>query len=140
MKKTLSIALVIMLVCTSLFTGACAESPLARSSNCFHVYGTSMRDNGGGVLSITFHCVGMGVCSQLGVASFSVQRQDDDGNWVDITGILEGEVGTNVASYTFGRYFDGIPGETYRLCVTFVGTLNGVMEHKYHISDSITVD
>ena len=68
MKKIISFALMVMLLCTSL-CAAYAETPGMRSSNYFHSYGTSMGDAGNGVLSITFHCVGMNVCSQLGVAT-----------------------------------------------------------------------
>ena len=139
MKKMISLALVIVLMCTTL--SVCfAETPGMRSSNYFHSYGTNMCDAGNGVLSITFSCVGMGVCSQLGVATYSVQRMDDDGNWEDVSGLLNGQTGSNTAAYAFGRYFYGVSGETYRLNVTFCCTLNGGSEYKAYTSASITLD
>ena len=124
MKKIISFALMVMLLCTSL-CAAYAETPGMRSSNYFHSYGTSMGDAGNGVLSITFHCVGMNVCSQLGVATYSVERKDADGNWENVSGLLNGQTGQNVAAYTFGRYFYGVPGETYRMNVVFLCVLGG---------------
>ena len=139
MKKMISLALVIVLMCTTL--SVCfAETPSMRSSNYFHSYGTNMRDAGNGVLSITFSCVGMGVCSQLGVATYSVQRLEDNGNWTDVSGLLNGQTGSNVAAYAFGRYFYGVSGETYRVNVTFYCALNGGCEFKSYTSASITLD
>ena len=139
MKKMISLALVIVLMCTTL--SVCfAETPGMRSSNYFHSYGTNMSDAGNGVLSITFSCVGMGVCSQLGVATYSVQRLNDNGYREDISGLLNGQTGSNVAAYAFGRYFYGVSGETYRVNVTFVCVLNGGIEHKTYTSASITLD
>ena len=110
------------------------------SSNYFHSYGTYMSDAGNGVLSITFTCIGMGVCSQLGVATYSVDKLGEDGNWDNVSGLLDGQTGSNVASYAFGRYFYGVPGETYRLNVPFTGILNGGGETKAYTSASITLD
>ena len=139
MKKMISLVLVIMLLCTSI--AVCyAETPDMRSSNYFHSYGTNMRDAGNGVLSITFSCVGMGVCSQLGVATYYVEKQNDDGSWQSVSGLLNGQTGSNVAAYAFGRYFYGVSGETYRVNVTFVCVLNGGMESKSYTSASITLD
>lgn len=139
MKKMISLVLVIMLLCTSI--AVCyAETPDMRSSNYFHSYGTNMRDAGNGVLSITFSCVGMGVCSQLGVATYSVQKRIEDGRWEDVSGLLNGQTGSNVAAYAFGRYFYGVSGETYRVNVTFLCALNGSVETKSYTSASITLD
>lgn len=138
MKKMISLALVIVLMCTTL--SVCfAETPGMRSSNYFHSYGTNMCDAGNGVLSITFSCVGMGVCSQLGVATYSVQKLTDDG-WLDVSGLLDGQTGSNTAAYAFGRYFYGVSGETYRVNVTFLCVLNGGAETKSYTSASITLD
>ena len=139
MKKMISLVLVIMLLCTSI--AVCyAETPDMRSSNYFHSYGTNMRDAGNGVLSITFSCVGMGVCSQLGVATYEVEKLNDNGGWENVSGLLNGQTGSNVAAYAFGRYFYGVSGETYRVNVTFCCTLNGGSEYKAYTSASITLD
>lgn len=138
MKKMISLALVIVLMCTTL--SVCfAETPGMRSSNYFHSYGTNMSDAGNGVLSITFSCVGMGVCSQLGVATYSVEKLTSEG-WMNVSGLLDGQTGSNTAAYAFGRYFYGVSGETYRVNVTFVCVLNGGMESKSYTSASITLD
>ena len=138
MKKMISLALVIVLMCTTL--SVCfAETPGMRSSNYFHSYGTNMSDAGNGVLSITFSCVGMGVCSQLGVATYEVEKLTSEG-WTNVSGLLNGQTGSNVAAYAFGRYFYGVSGETYRLNVTFFCVLNGGFEHKTYTSASITLD
>lgn len=139
MKKLTSLALVIMLLCVSMYP-CFAETPGARSSNYFHSYGTAMGDAGNGILSITFHCVGMGICSELGVANYTVERLNENGRWENVSGFLNGQTGTNTASYTFGRYFYGVSGETYRLCVTFLCSLNGGVETKAYTSGSITLD
>lgn len=139
MKKMTALILAIVLLCNSL-TVCLAETPGMRSSNYFHSYGTSMRDAGNGVLSITFSCVGMNVCSQLGVATYSVDRLDDDGSWDNVSGLFNGQTGSNVAAYSFGRYFYGVPGETYRLNVTFLCVLNGGVETKAYTSGSITLN
>lgn len=140
MKKMLSFALIMMLLFTTLCATASAESgPSSRASNYFHSYGVNMGDAGNGKLSLTFHCVGLGICTQLGVASYTVQKETDEG-WMDVSGLLDGQVGTNCASYTFGRYFYGVSGETYRVTVTFICILNGNGETKTYTSSSITMD
>ena len=98
-----------------------------------------MCDAGNGVLSITFSCVGMGVCSQLGVATYSVEKLTSEG-WLNVSGLLNGQTGSNVAAYAFGRYFYGVSGETYRVNVTFYCAMNGGSEFKSYTSASITLD
>ena len=93
---------------------------------------------GGGGINITFKAVGTGLCNQIGVANYMVQRQEDNGNWTDVSGLLSGQTGTNVASYTFGRYFQGVAGETYRIQVTFVSAIGTGMEFKSYTSGRIT--
>jgi hypothetical protein len=43
-----------------------------------------------------------------------------------------------VASYTFGRYFQGVAGETYRIQVTFYCSIGTGSEHKSYTSGRIT--
>ena len=138
MKNALSIILVLTLLCSSIFSGALAEEASQRSSNYFTSYGTSMGTPGGGGINITFKAVGTGICNQIGVANYFVQKLDDDGNWEYVSGALSGQTGTNVASYTFGRYFQGVAGETYRIQVTFCCTINNSSEYKSYTSGRIT--
>ncbi len=140
MRKYLLVFLSVVLMCTALQSRSLAENPTPRSSNYFSSYGTSMSRDGNGVLGITFDVMGMGICSQLGVASYEVERRNSNGNWEDASGLLEGETGSNVASYTFSRSFNGVPGETYRVQATFCCFMNGGCEFKNYTSPSVEVD
>ena len=93
---------------------------------------------GGGGINITFKAVGTGICNQIGVANYQVFRIDDDGDWDPVSGLLSGQTGTNVASYTFGRYFQGVAGETYRIQVTFLCCIGTGVETKSYTSGRIT--
>ena len=138
MKNALSIALIFTLLCSCLFSYALAEDAETRASNYFASYGTSLSAPGSGRIGITFKAVGTDICNQIGVASYHVERLDDDGNWENVSGALSGQTGTNVASYTFGRYFQGVAGETYRIQVTFCCTINNSSEYKSYTSGRIT--
>ena len=93
---------------------------------------------GSGRIAITFRAVGTDICNQIGVASYTVQRLEDNGNWTAVSGLLSGQTGTNVASYTFGRYFQGVAGETYRIQVSFLCVINNTSEIKSYTSGRIT--
>ena len=134
MKKTICFMLILSLLCSCLIAPCLAES---RASNYFASYGASMSAAGGGGISITFKAVGTGICNQIGVASYTVERKDADGNWENVSGSLSGQTGTNVASYTFGRYFQGVAGETYRIQVTFTCIIGTSGETKSYTSGSI---
>ena len=138
MKNAISIILVLTLLCSSIFSGALAEEASQRSSNYFTSYGTSMGTPGGGGINITFKAVGTGICNQIGVANYQVFKLNDDGDWVAVSSQLSGQTGTNVASYTFGRYFQGVAGETYRIQVTFYCAIGTGCEHKSYTSGRIT--
>ena len=138
MKKILSIVLLVALLCTSLFNFVLAEDAATRASNYFTSYGTAANAVGGGGINITFMAVGTGICNQIGVANYSVQKLHDDGHWEAVTGLLSGQTGTNVASYTFGRYFQGVAGETYRIQVSFLCVINNTSEIKSYTSGRIT--
>ena len=138
MKNVLSIVLILALMCSCMFSYALAENVETRASNYFASYGTSMGAPGGGGINITFKAVGTGICNQIGVANYFVQKLNDNGNWEYVSGALSGQTGSNVASYTFGRYFQGVAGETYRIQVTFVCVINNSMETKSYTSGRIT--
>ena len=138
MKLFLSSILILCLLCSSLFSFALAEEAAARASNYFASYGTSMSAPGGGGINITFKAVGTGICNQIGVANYCVQKLNDDGEWVYCSGTLSGQTGANVASYTFGRYFQGVAGETYRIQVTFMCIIGTSGETKSYTSGRIT--
>ena len=138
MTKALSVILSLALLCSCLFSYAIAEESASRASDYFTSYGTTMSAAGGGGINITFRAVGTTICNQIGVASYQVFRLDDDGNWEAVSGLLSGQTGTNVASYTFGRYFQGVAGETYRIQVTFICCINNGVEHKSYTSGKVT--
>ncbi len=135
MKKVLSLMLIFTLLCPCVFAYALAET---RASNYFSSYGTSMSTAGGGGINITFKAVGTGICNQIGVATYTVEKKNDAGEWVNVSGSLSGQTGSNVASYTFGRYFQGVAGETYRIQVTFCCIINNSSEYKSYTSGKIT--
>lgn len=135
MKHVLSIALILTLLCSCVFSYAVADT---RASNYFSSYGTSGSAIGGGQIYITFRAVGTDICNQIGVASYHVEKQLDDGRWESVSGLLSGQTGTNVASYTFGRYFQGVAGETYRIQVTFTCIIGTSGETKSYTSGRIT--
>ena len=135
MKNVVSILLILTLLCSCIFSAALAET---RASNYFSSYGTTMSAPGNGLIGITFRAVGTDICNQIGVANYHVEKLNDDGEWVNVSGALSGQTGTNVASYTFGRYFQGVAGETYRIQVTFVCAIGTGMEFKSYTSGRIT--
>lgn len=107
------------------------------SSNYFSSYGVILSDAGSHQLCITFSTDGIGICDELGVATFSVQKKmiagDGSTYWADV-GTFSGQTGHNVSSYTYSVNFQGVGGETYRVRATFMctKTINGVVgtEHK----------
>ncbi len=142
LKKCFLLLLTVALLCTGVQGDSLADDAVAPcSSNYFSHYGVSLMPGGDGILYITFDVMGMGICTQLGVATYSVERYDeDDGGWDVICDPFNGEVGTNVASYTFSRAFYGISGDTYRVKATFICTMNGGLECKNYVGVGIEVD
>lgn len=115
-----------------------AESAIQpRDSAFFSSYGTTMSRQGGGTIKIVFTANGMGICNTLGVATYEVERLNDEGHWEDCSGLLSGQTGSNVGSYTFSRYYYGVPGEVYRVKVTFYCSIDGEAEHKSYTSGRI---
>ena len=117
------------------------------SSNYFSSYGCVIGDNGGHVLHITFSVTGMGICDEIGVAVFCVQKlitTDDGSHWVDLTGLIPGQTRTNAMYCTYGVNFQGVAGERYRVRATFMctKTINGVVgtEHKSVTTTSVVVN
>ena len=135
MKKMLSFVLIFTLLCPCLFAYALADN---RASNYFTSYGTTISTPGNGLLGITFKAVGTDICNQIGVANYTVEKLNENGGWENVSGALSGQTGTNVASYTFGRYFQGVAGETYRIQVTFLCIIGTGYETKSYTSGKVT--
>ena len=127
MKRLITLILAICMFCVSLGAAACAES-VARNSAFFTSYGTTLSKAGGGTIKITFSTDATQVADTLGVANYYVSRLNSSGDWVDCTGLLSGKTASNVGSYTFSKYFNGLSGETYRVNVSFVCTIDGKSE------------
>ena len=134
MKQFLSLALAICLL-----VGMCVPASAAVvipdgtfSSDYFSSYGCVINDNGGHVLHITFTVHGMGICDEIGVATFCVDKYVElaDGShmWADVSGTIPGQTRTNAMYCTYGVNFQGVAGERYRVRATFlcIKTINGV--------------
>ena len=138
-KKFISLALALCLIFALCVPASAAVNvPNGTfSSNYFSSYGVVLGDAGSHQLRITFSTDGMGICDELGVSTFSVQKRItlDDGSygWLDV-GTFSGQTGYNVGSYTYSVLYQGVAGATYRVRATFTCTkiINGVAgtEHK----------
>ena len=138
MKRLMSLVIVFLMIFPGMAMAALPEESGTFSSNYFCSYGTTLSKEGNGVIQITFSTTGTGICTTLGVANFWVERLNDDGEWVNVTGVLNGSTASGVVNYTFSRYFYGVPGETYQVQVTFISVINGGAETKSHTSSIIT--
>ena len=138
MKKFVSMVLAVMLlfVCT---VSTYAESELIPyNSDYFANYGVSLSNEGSAMIKIVFSADGAEICDEIGVATFLVERYDENGNWENVSGLINGQTGSNTLSYTFSKYFQGVEGERYRVQVTFVSIIDNSAEYKTHTSGVIT--
>lgn len=133
MKRLITLILAICMFCVSLGAAACAES-VARNSAFFTSYGTTLSKAGGGTIKITFSTDATQVADTLGVVNYSVDELNSNGKWENCSGYLSGKTASNVGSYTFSKYFNGISGNTYRVNVSFVCTIDGKTEYKNYTS------
>ena len=139
MKKFLSMFLTLLMLCCMIIPTFSAETTAeSRSSNYFSNYGATLSAEEDGVIKIVFSTTGMQISNSIGVATYEVQRLNDNGVWENVSGLLNGQTGSNVLSYTFSRYFQGVPGETYRAEVVFFCSRNDGSEHKTYTSGRIT--
>ena len=149
MKRMLSLVLfVCMLMGCTPALAAINPPDSTFASDYFISYGTTLSDNGGHVMHVIFSTAGMGMCDELGVVSYFVEKLVtlDDGNtiWASVTGDIPGKTGTNVPSYSYAINFQGKAGETYRVRCTFICTKtfsdgSHSTETKSHTSRSIEI-
>jgi len=138
MKKFISMILAICLLCGGLVCIAQEQVQAeTRDSAYFASYGTTLSREGNGKIRIVFSTHATGIASTLGVVNYEVERKNDDGDWVDCSGLLAGRTVSNMGSYTFSKYFYGVSGETYRVKVTFICIMNGGFETKAYTSVSL---
>ena len=132
MKKLVSLILAVSMLLTLSSVGfaAVVDPDTPQQSNYFNSYGIVMSTPGNGKVVISFSCVGVGTCSQLGVSTYCVQKRNSSGEWVDVTGWLNGKCGYNVSTYAFSKNFYGVAGEYYRVKCVFICAKNGGVETK----------
>ena len=139
MKRFVSLAFAVMLIfaCT---VGAYAESELVLySSDYFSGYGVTLSNQGSAMIKIVFSADGAEICDEIGVATFEIEKyNEDNGAWENVSGLINGQTGSNTLSYTFSRYFQGVEDERYRVQVTFVSIIDNSAEYKTHTSGVIT--
>lgn len=139
MKRLISLVMAVTILLGCMNCAAYAEPEITPyNSSYFISYGTTLSKEGNGRIKIIFQACATGVASSVGVASYQVEKLNSEGEWVDCTGLLDGETGTNVGSYTYSIYFNGKPGETYRVKVTFICNMDGGYETKAYTSGRIT--
>lgn len=94
------------------------------SSDYFASYGVALTDNGGHRLHVVFSTVGMGLCDEIGVATYSVEKlinvEGGGTAWTNISGICPGQTGHNTNSYSYSFNFQCASAGTYRVRATFV--------------------
>ena len=140
MKKIFALILAVVMILSVSSVGIAAvvdppESP--QQSNYFNHYGVAVSAPGSNKVVFTFSCAGVGVCSQLGVATYVVQKRNSSGEWVDVTEWLPGKCGYNVSTYAFSKNFYGIQNQYYRVKCTFVCVKDGSMESKSYTSPAV---
>lgn len=138
MKRFATLLLTLIMLMTCMLPCAQAENAAPRSSNFFTSYGTTLSKEGNGRIKIVFSTTGTCVCNQLGVATYHVEKQNENGKWENVSDTLYGSMGTNITNYTFSRYFNGVAGETYRVKVNFICVINNACETQAYTSGIIT--
>lgn len=138
MKKIFTITMSLLL-CLTLLGGACAEAVAPCASNYFTSAYITVSPTGSGSFSITFNAIGAMKCSTLGVSTYRVERQNDDGSWTSVTGNITGETGSGVFTYSFSRSYSGDAGETYRVVAVFIGADSTGSQAKLITSGSVSV-
>ena len=135
MKKFIAVLLALsVLFCSTVAFAALPETDGTQASNYFQSYGMTISAIGSGRLYLTFSCTAVGVASQLGVATYRVQKKNSSGNWEDVTADTAGSTKYNPTSHSFSKTFYGVAGETYRVKCTFMCTKNNSTEHKSYTS------
>ena len=139
MKKITVIILILMMVFGNTVGLAASGSDVAQpfASAFFTGYGTTLSNSGNCVIKIIFSATGTEICDEIGVANFMVQRYDEGLGWYDLTGLVPGQTGEDMMSYTYSLYFQGVEDEIYRVQVVFTSTIDGRTEYKSYTSGAI---
>lgn len=139
MKRIISVVLIVLLLCSSIPIACFAEeNNNTRASNYFSSYGVHLTRLSDGRIKIVFSATGTGgLCTQIGVATYQIMEKDSSGDWDEYSDLLSGKTGSNVASYTFSKYFTPRSGKQYRVKCTFICTKNGGSETKAYTSGTI---
>lgn len=138
MKRIISIVLIALLLCSILPIACFAEEGSnSRASNYFSSYGANLSRQSDGRIKIVFSATGTDICTKIGVASYQIQERSSGGSWGDFGGLLNGQTGSNVRSYTFSKYFTPNSGKQYRVKCVFTCIINGDGETKNYTSGTI---
>lgn len=139
MKKlcALILAVAMLLSVSTVGLAAVVDPDTPQQSNYFNSYGIVGSTPGNNKIVYTFTCVGVGVCSQLGVANYWVQKRNSNGAWETVTALLPGKCGYNVSTYAFSKNFYGIKNEYYRVQCTFICIKDGSGETKSYTSPAV---
>lgn len=124
--KTTSLILALCLFVTLCFPAAAeVNAPNGTlSSNYFASYGVATSDNGGHRLHIVFSATGMGVCEEIGVATYSVEKlinvEGGGTAWTNISGTCSGQTAHNTNGYSYSINYQCGSAGTYRVRATFM--------------------
>lgn len=131
MKRFMTLILLAVMLLNLFAVTACAElENNTRASNYFDYYGVRLSEQENGRIKIVFSVGGTGFCDSIGVATYNVEMLNENGQWVNVSGLLNGKTASNVTSYTFSKYFYGEVGESYRVNAVFICTIGNGSETK----------
>ena len=138
--RILSLMMVLILISSSSPLNNLTANAQTRSDPYYHIYGISLTRNGDGSLHITFNVTAKKTAAMVGVSFYRVQRRYN-GNWSNVTDIIEGKLMTNTAVCVFGRDFDeAVSGVQYRVYARlYILTIDGTVAEIDYYSQSYTM-
>lgn len=140
MKRLIALLLAVILTGVFTFAAVAEDEIMPRASLYFSSYSVGTTPKAGGKLSVRFSTTGVETSSQLGVATFQLQKKVD-GVFQNVGEEQSGSVGNNVIEHNFTRTCQGIPGEIYRVRATFVcQNSNGYKAQTYYSSSAKAIE
>ena len=140
MQHFLSCLLAVLMLCTPLLGSARADEPMPCASNYFHSARVTASASGGGTISMTFSAIGLDVCDRIGVTTYTIERQNDDGSWTTVAGPFGGATASGVVSYSFSRNYTVSANGTYRVAAVFTCAFGIGSEARRVVSNSVVVN
>lgn len=140
MKRILALLLAVVLTGAFTFAAAAEAEIMPRASEYFSSYSVGITPKAGGKLSVRFSTTGVETSSQLGVATYQLQKKVD-GVFQNVGEEQSGSVGNNVIEHVFTRTCQGVAGEIYRVKATFVcQNSNGYKAQPYYSSSAKAIN